>query len=93
MKFISDTKWLSLITETYLEGLDAHSNTYGQPGRGSGIGITTTRSTPWVLEREPLSIVFIFFLVAKIRYFCTHDTMFDVLWINFIKGKIHFSTN
>jgi hypothetical protein len=25
MKFISDIKWLSLITETYLEGLDAHS--------------------------------------------------------------------
>jgi hypothetical protein len=25
MKFISDTKWLSLITETYLEGLDAHN--------------------------------------------------------------------
>jgi hypothetical protein len=24
MKFISDTKWLSLITESYLEGLDAH---------------------------------------------------------------------
>jgi hypothetical protein len=24
-KFISDTKWLSLITETYLEGLDAHT--------------------------------------------------------------------
>jgi hypothetical protein len=24
LKFISDTKWLSLITETYLEGLDAH---------------------------------------------------------------------
>jgi hypothetical protein len=24
MKFISDTKLLSLITETYLEGLDAH---------------------------------------------------------------------
>jgi hypothetical protein len=24
MKFISDIKWLSLITETYLEGLDAH---------------------------------------------------------------------
>jgi hypothetical protein len=26
LKFISDTKWLSLITETYLEGLDAHTN-------------------------------------------------------------------
>jgi hypothetical protein len=25
LKFISDTKWLSLITETYLEGLDAHN--------------------------------------------------------------------
>jgi hypothetical protein len=25
LKFISDTKWLSLITETYLKGLDAHS--------------------------------------------------------------------
>jgi hypothetical protein len=25
MKFISDTKWLPLITETYLEGLDAHN--------------------------------------------------------------------
>jgi hypothetical protein len=24
LKFISDTKWLSLVTETYLEGLDAH---------------------------------------------------------------------
>jgi hypothetical protein len=28
MKFISDTKWLSLITETYLEGLDAHNHPY-----------------------------------------------------------------
>jgi hypothetical protein len=26
LKFISDTKWLSLITETYLEGLDAHKD-------------------------------------------------------------------
>jgi hypothetical protein len=26
MKFISDTKWLSLITETYLEGLDTHTS-------------------------------------------------------------------
>jgi hypothetical protein len=25
MKFISDIKWLSLITETYFEGVDAHS--------------------------------------------------------------------
>jgi hypothetical protein len=25
MKFISDIKWLSLITETYFEGLDAHA--------------------------------------------------------------------
>jgi hypothetical protein len=25
LKFISDTKWLSLITETDLEGLDAHT--------------------------------------------------------------------
>jgi hypothetical protein len=25
LKFISDTKWLPLITETYLEGLDAHN--------------------------------------------------------------------
>jgi hypothetical protein len=25
MKFISDTKWLPLITETYLEGIDAHN--------------------------------------------------------------------
>jgi hypothetical protein len=24
LKIISDTKWLSLITETYLEGLDVH---------------------------------------------------------------------
>jgi hypothetical protein len=28
LKFISDTKWLSLITETYLKGLDAHSRPY-----------------------------------------------------------------
>jgi hypothetical protein len=26
LKFISDTKWLSLITETYLKGLDAHND-------------------------------------------------------------------
>jgi hypothetical protein len=31
LKFISDTKWLSLITETYLKGLDAHNN----PANGS----------------------------------------------------------
>jgi hypothetical protein len=30
LKFISYTKWLSLITETYLEGLDAHR---GEPLR------------------------------------------------------------
>jgi hypothetical protein len=24
LKFISDTKWLALIIETYLEGLNAH---------------------------------------------------------------------
>jgi septal ring factor EnvC (AmiA/AmiB activator) len=29
LKFISDTKWLSLITETYLEGLDAHTHHAG----------------------------------------------------------------
>jgi hypothetical protein len=31
MKFISDTKWLSLITETYLEGLDAHNMPHNTP--------------------------------------------------------------
>jgi hypothetical protein len=28
LKFISDTKWLSLITETYLKGLDAHTDKF-----------------------------------------------------------------
>jgi hypothetical protein len=46
MKFISDTKWLSLITETYLEGLDAHIvqehnlhiKLVNQPGAGDDQG-------------------------------------------------------
>jgi hypothetical protein len=33
MKFISDAKWLSLITETYLEGLDAHTRDGSWCGR------------------------------------------------------------
>jgi hypothetical protein len=32
LKFISDTKWLSLITETYLEDIDAHTSTLRWPG-------------------------------------------------------------
>jgi hypothetical protein len=32
LKFISDTKWLSLITETYLESLDAHNNNQADDG-------------------------------------------------------------
>jgi hypothetical protein len=33
LKFISDTKWLSLITETYLEDLDAHKDPFNGGGQ------------------------------------------------------------
>jgi hypothetical protein len=45
LKFIGDTKWLSLITKTYLEGLDAHTPPLPQ---------APLRTVPCVSARAPL---------------------------------------
>jgi hypothetical protein len=47
LKFINDTKWLSLITETYLEGLNAHNMAIG-PGTclGSPADMVSVAAVP-----------------------------------------------
>jgi hypothetical protein len=49
MKFISDTKWLSLITETYFEGLDAHTDDDKQMGE---IGVIFRGSMSIILKTQ-----------------------------------------
>jgi hypothetical protein len=59
LKFISDAKWLSLITETYLEGLDAHTcdtpqevwslleQTYASQSRARTVNTRIALATTW----------------------------------------------
>jgi hypothetical protein len=54
MKFISDTNWLSLITETYIEVLDAHMAPV--PGSAHGNGGTRVARCHGVDDGEQTAV-------------------------------------